>query len=222
MTDHLLRIHGLNLSPPCRIVMIFCKLHNIPYELVVVDLTKGEHKSPEFLAINPYGQVPTITHDGFSLGECGAIIYYLAEAFHTDSQWFPSNPQLRATINSSLHWHHTNTMKVMMPYLFNKIVGPRFFGKPPITAEKLAEVTADLDAFLRRIDTIFASGVYIAKTSSPTIADILLFCYLSQLEMENFDFSSYQFVRKWFGEIDSISAVREVHEPMRQFIQNAS
>ncbi|CAG9316208.1 unnamed protein product [Blepharisma stoltei] len=222
MTDHPIRIHGLNLSPPCRIVMIFCKLHNIPYELVVVDLTKGEHKSPEFLAINPYGQVPAITHGSFSLGECGAIIYYLAEAFHTDSQWFPSNPQLRAIINSSLHWHHTNTMKALTPYLFEKIVGPRFFGRPQITVEKEAEVTANLDAFLRRIDTIFESGVYIARTSSPTIADILLFSYLSQLEMENFDFGPYKSVRKWYGEIDSIPAVREVHEPLRQFIQNVS
>ena len=48
------------------------------YETVVVDWA---NKSPEFLAVNPMGKVPTIDHDGVVVTECAAICAYLADAF---------------------------------------------------------------------------------------------------------------------------------------------
>ncbi|CAG9329224.1 unnamed protein product [Blepharisma stoltei] len=213
-----LRIHGTVFSPPTRAVMIFCKLHNIPNELIQVDLLKHEQKSPEFLAINPYGQVPAITHGTFSLGESNAIIYYLAEAFHTDSQWFPADLQARARVNASLHWHHTNTVKAISPYVYNYIVLPKFFNKPVPPPEKVAEWSAALESFLTSIDAVFANGSYIARTAQPTFADILLYCALSQLELSNFDFSRHANLVRWREEIGGIEAVREVHEPVRQAI----
>jgi GST-like protein len=54
----------------------------LPYTLKVLDLSKGEQKTPEFLAINPNGRIPAIVdHDlgGFAVFESGAILVYLAE-----------------------------------------------------------------------------------------------------------------------------------------------
>lgn len=52
-----------------------------PYETRVLDFQKGEHKSPEYLALNPMGKIPTIVHDGVVVTECAAICAYLADAF---------------------------------------------------------------------------------------------------------------------------------------------
>lgn len=52
-----------------------------PYEVKLLDLEKREHKSPEYLAINPMGKIPTIVHRGTVVTETGAIITYLADAF---------------------------------------------------------------------------------------------------------------------------------------------
>lgn len=52
-----------------------------PYRTVVLDFSKGEHKSPEFLAINPMGKLPTIVHRSVVVTETAAIIAYLADAF---------------------------------------------------------------------------------------------------------------------------------------------
>ncbi len=54
---------------------------NIPYEFVSLDLAAGEHKQPEFLAINPIGKVPAIVDGEFQLWESGAILLYLAEKY---------------------------------------------------------------------------------------------------------------------------------------------
>lgn len=51
-----------------------------PYEAKLIHFSKGEHKAPEFLAINPMGKLPAIVHRGVVVTECAAICAYLADA----------------------------------------------------------------------------------------------------------------------------------------------
>lgn len=51
-----------------------------PYETIVLEYGTTM-KAPEYLAINPMGKVPAITHDGAVVTECAAICAYLADAF---------------------------------------------------------------------------------------------------------------------------------------------
>lgn len=52
-----------------------------PHELKVLDMKKGEHKQPWYLAINPMGKVPAIVHNGTVVTETPAIAMYLADVF---------------------------------------------------------------------------------------------------------------------------------------------
>lgn len=52
-----------------------------PYDTKVLAWETGAAKSPEYLAINPMGKVPTIVHKGVVVTECAAICAYLADAF---------------------------------------------------------------------------------------------------------------------------------------------
>jgi maleylacetoacetate isomerase len=61
-------------------VRIALGLLKIPYRAVPVDLAKGEHRSPENLARNPQGLVPTLEIDGLVLTQSLAILEYLDEA----------------------------------------------------------------------------------------------------------------------------------------------
>ncbi|QDL11385.1 glutathione S-transferase family protein [Brasilonema octagenarum UFV-E1] len=53
----------------------------IPYEFVKLDMQAGEHRQPEYLAINPIGKVPAIVDGDFQLWESGAILLYLADKY---------------------------------------------------------------------------------------------------------------------------------------------
>lgn len=53
----------------------------VPYDTRVLDFEKNEHKTPEYLAVNPMGKVPAIVHRGVVVTEAAAICVYLADAF---------------------------------------------------------------------------------------------------------------------------------------------
>jgi glutathione S-transferase len=64
-----------------RIVRWMLEEVGAPYETKILALDKREHKSPEYLAINPMGKIPAIIHNGVVVTETAAICAYLADAF---------------------------------------------------------------------------------------------------------------------------------------------
>ena len=63
-----LKLYGIYRSPWVRLVAAVLVEKQVPFDLVPVDLANGEHKSPEYLAKHPFGQVPYIVCD--SCGSC--------------------------------------------------------------------------------------------------------------------------------------------------------
>lgn len=70
-------------NPHSRSAMVHYMLHELgePFEIVPVDLQKGEHKSPEFLALNPMGKIPVLRDGDAVVTEVPAILTYLADKY---------------------------------------------------------------------------------------------------------------------------------------------
>jgi glutathione S-transferase len=69
------------ISQPCRAVLALLHLGNIKFDEKIVNLFKRENRLPEYLAVNPFGTLPTLVHKKLALGESNAILTYLCEAF---------------------------------------------------------------------------------------------------------------------------------------------
>jgi len=65
------------------------------YEYELVNLRAGEHKQPTFLAINPFGKIPTLVDDGHAISESAAICTYIAEKFPA-ARLIPNDAKSRA------------------------------------------------------------------------------------------------------------------------------
>ena len=82
----------------------------VDFEAITVDLGAGEHRRPEFLAINPAGKLPAFVDGDLVLTESAAIVLYLAEKYR---KFLPTDPRGRAEVNKWLLF--TVTELVMEP-----------------------------------------------------------------------------------------------------------
>src|SRR2546421_1668545 len=92
-------------STTSRPVWLFIAENDIKCELRVVDLMKGEHYQPEFVAINPNQLVPVLEDGDFRLTESSAILKYLADKI--GSPTYPVGLRQRARINERMDWFNT-------------------------------------------------------------------------------------------------------------------
>lgn len=76
-----IEIYSFPLSGHAHRVELFAGIAGIDHKVINVDLANGEHKKPEFLALNPAGQVPAIRDSDTVLSDSNAILVYLARKY---------------------------------------------------------------------------------------------------------------------------------------------
>jgi glutathione S-transferase len=86
--------------PPTRSIRALWTLRelDVDFEFVNVNLMKGEHRQPDFLAINPAGKLPVLVDGDFVLTESVAIVLYLAEKY-PEKGLLPAGIRSRAEVN---------------------------------------------------------------------------------------------------------------------------
>ncbi|MDB5640967.1 MAG: glutathione S-transferase [Hyphomicrobiales bacterium] len=128
----------------------------LPYERTDAGLQFGVNKSPEYLAMNPNGLVPTLDDDGFILWESNAIVRYLC-AKHSAGALWPEDLQIRADADRWMDWQ-TATLSSAMGAGFMGLVRtpPEKRDAEAINASlaKTTKLVAMLDAHLAQRDYV--------------------------------------------------------------------
>jgi glutathione S-transferase len=93
-----MKLYGFPMSPNSRRAQLTLEELGLPYEYVTVDLMTAAQKAPEYLAVNPFGRVPTLVDGDFTLWESHAILEYLV-AKHPESGLGPKTPVERGDIS---------------------------------------------------------------------------------------------------------------------------
>ncbi|KAJ7175101.1 glutathione S-transferase [Mycena crocata] len=143
----------------------------VPFELILVDTANKENKTPEFLAMHPFGQVPVIDDDGFIVYESRAICRYLADKYSDQGTLglLPMGVQEKALFEQAASVEVAN----FLPAVQN--VGMEIIAKPrqnqPIDQTILAAALAELSAVLDVYDGILAKQKFVAG-NEPTLADL--------------------------------------------------
>ncbi|MET0388865.1 MAG: glutathione S-transferase family protein [Polyangiales bacterium] len=166
------------------------RLRKLPYQLVQVDIFKGESRTPEFLAKNPNGRIPLLElPDGRLLAESNAILFYLAEG----TNWLPEDSFDRAF---ALQWlcfeqysHEPNIATVRMWVRHGGIDDP---DKQGLLAQKRKLGYAALSVMETHLAT---RSFFVAERF--TIADIALYAYTHVAEQGGWDLAPYPAVRRW-------------------------
>ena len=98
-----MRLYYHPLSSISRRALLTAYHLGLDLELVVVDLSRGEHKTPEYLRLNPNGRIPVLVDGGFHLWESHAIMQYLADK-SPEQDIYPQDVSARADVDRWLFW----------------------------------------------------------------------------------------------------------------------
>ena len=84
-----IKLHRFPLSGHSHRVELFLSLLGLDAEIITVDLANGAHKTPAFLQLNRFGQVPVLEDGDITLSDSNAIISYLASRYDGARRWLP-------------------------------------------------------------------------------------------------------------------------------------
>ncbi|KAJ6541212.1 glutathione S-transferase [Mycena vulgaris] len=161
----ILKLYGMGSAACTRRVATILHEHQVPFELVEVDLMKGEHKIPAFLAKQPFGQIPYIDDEGFILYETRAICRYIA-AKYPAAGLLPTEPKANALFEQAASTELTNFDPSATKLAVETFIMP-CKGDPAVVAAQLAILDEKLDAY----DVILGEHRYLAGDAL-TIADL--------------------------------------------------
>ena len=172
----------------------------IPYVVKLVDLVKGEQRTPEFLKISPNGRIPAIidTDTGVSIFESGAIMMYLAEK---EGKLLPKDFKKRTKVIEWLMWQKAGIGPMLGQahhFLhYNK-------GKAPYAEERYKKEALRLYGVLEKQLSVseFVVGEY-------SIADIAIWPWISRYEWQEINLSEFPNIRLWYQKILSRDAVQK-------------
>jgi glutathione S-transferase len=174
---------------------------NLEYELRNVDMGKGEHRSAEYLAINPNHQVPTLVDGDIKIHESNAILRYLCVKHGLD-EWYPKELPLRANVEQWLDWNQCRLSPAVVDIVLNRVFMKEAGDKAAIERglSKLPELWSILDAGLA--GTPFLAG------SRATIADLSVASSVFQLTFANITPTARNTV-DWFQQVSALGGFRK-------------
>ncbi|MBT0958267.1 glutathione S-transferase [Alphaproteobacteria bacterium KMM 3653] len=186
------RIHHFAKSGNAHRALVFAKLAGIPHEAVPVDLASGAHKSPEFLAMNPNGQVPVLEDGAVVVSDSNAILVYLARVYAPD--WIPSDPADEAAVQ---RWLTLAAGEIAFGSCAARLIT---VFSAPLDAE-FADATAA--KAMQKLERGLEGRDWLVG-DRPTIADVATYSYTAHAPEGNVSLAPYPNVRAWLARFEGL------------------
>jgi glutathione S-transferase len=196
------------LSPNVRRVRLTAAVLELDLEEKRLDFTKGEHKNPEYLALNPNGAVPTLVDGDFVLTESRAIMQYLASK-KPESGLLPRDEQARAEITRWQFWDASHFSPQLGTLAFEKMIKPMFgMGEPD--QHKIEEAITSFRRFGAVLNERLEGKQYVVGNAL-TIADLTIACSLMYAKQTDVPLGDFRNIEAWFSRISELSAWRKTN-----------
>ncbi len=189
-----IKLYDYELSQSCYRVRLLLSFLGLSYETIIVDVTKGEQKTPEYLRLNPLGKIPYFEDGAAHLRDSHTIIVYLARQYGSD-RWLPSDP---AEAGEVMQWivFNATEMSISIEGLRRHKFGLYPTLNPQVATEKAADVLQFLNDHLENHDWL--------ALSRPTLAELALFPGLALSSEVNISLTPYPHVERWLNRVKQL------------------
>lgn len=210
----MLKLYWHPISGHAHRVHMLLSILELDFELITVDLLAGEHQRPEFLALNPFGQIPVLVDGETIISDSNAILVYLATVYDKEKQWLPEVPLVRASIEQFLslaaHRLAGSIAKLRAANLFNRSIDSE-----PLTAEAY-KLLVQLQNY--------QNGRQWLVGTQPTIADLALYSYIKLAPEGGIDLTDYPAIKAWLKRVEDLPGfvpIRLSNVGLRQEVINS-
>jgi glutathione S-transferase len=206
-------LYDLDISGNCYKIRLFLSLLNIPYRRVAVNTRLGENKTPEFLALNPRGQVPVLDDDGFIVWDSASILVYLARK-HGGKTWYPTEAREASHVS---RWLAISQQTEITTTGLSRARAITLFG----VRGNLEDFRERGRHFLRFLDGHLRGRQWLAL-DRPTIADIGCYPYIALAPDGGVALDEFGNVGSWMGRIRALPGYVQLPKATREAIAEAS
>lgn len=188
-----MKLYHHPLSGHAHRAILFASLLGVAHERVEVDLAAGAHKRPDFLKLNPFGQVPVLVDGDVVISDSNAILVYLARKAGP-THWLPGDAEGEAAVQ---RWLSVAAGELAYGPAAARLI--TVFG----AAFDVDEVIARSHRLLGLLEARLAESAWLAG-ASPTIADVALYSYVARAPEGNVDLSAYPAVNDFLRRIEAL------------------
>jgi glutathione S-transferase len=200
-----MRLYGMRMSGNCWKAAQILALTGHAFEWVETDGTAGATRTPDFLAMNPIGKVPTLVlDDGTILAESNAILLHYGEG----TEWLPRPGLARTRVHEWLffeQYSHEPYIAVARNLVTWRREEDLFRDRLEECARRGAQA---LDVMERRL-----AGHHWLVGEGPTIADLALFAYTHRADEGRFDLAQWPGVLAWVSRMTSLPRITTLPRP---------
>jgi glutathione S-transferase len=188
-----IRLHRFALSGHAHRAQLMLSLLGVPYELVDVDVTRGAQRTPEFLALNPFGQVPVIEDGDTVVADSNAILVYLALTRDPRRQWLPEGAhaqvQVQRWLSAAAGPLAFGPAAARVAHLFDRPMNPQ---APGLAQHLLGGMERHLD------------GREWLAAPHATIADVAMYSYTAHAPEGGIALDPWPRTRAWLGRVEAL------------------
>lgn len=191
------------MSPNVRRVRLVVAHLGLAVEEKPLDFAKGEHKSSEFLAINPNGAVPALVDGDLVLTESRAIMQYLASK-KPESGLVPRDEAQRADVTRWQFWDASHFAAHIGTVVFERLVKAMMgMGEP--NQGKVDEALGNFRRFAAVLNKRLEGKNYVVGNAL-TVADFTLASGLMYSKQAELPLAEFPNIEAWFGRITELDA----------------
>src|SRR5271166_2155265 len=193
-----MKLYHNPLSPNVRRVRLTAAVLGLELEEKKLDFAKGEHKNPEYLALNANGAVPTLVDGDFVLTESRAIMQYLASR-KPESGLLPRDEAARADVTRWQFWDAAHFSPQLATLAFEKALKAMLgLGEPDLG--KIQEALTNIRRFAAVLNKRLEGKQYIVG-SALTLADLTIASSLMYARQVEAPLAEFPNVERWFARI---------------------
>lgn len=189
-----MKLYHTELSGNCHKVRLMLSLLGLKHERILINLAGGEHKTPNFLKLNPLGQVPVLVDEDTVIRDSQAILVYLVRKCGRED-WLPLEPESIAKIMQWLSFSANEINSSLFVARLHFRFGMDFdWATAQAKGKQVLEV---MDSHLQGRDWL--------EIDRPTIADIACYPYVGLAPEGKVSLEPYPNIVNWIKRIKQLS-----------------